>query len=273
MGKKASGYHRIYTLFHRLSLCDEITLSKREEGFRLQCSNPKVPLGEKNLITRAYRLLQAECSSLGGVDVRLTKRIPMGAGLGGGSANAAMFLLGMKKMYRIPLKQKDLVRIGKTLGADVPFFLYEVRLAVGSDRGDRVRVLPTGPKHQFLLALSKKGLSTAEVFSEVKKEPKAPSLTKVSRAVTMLCEFLAEKNYVQAATLFQNDLEVPAFRLRPSLLKIVDAFKKLDVSCVQMSGSGTTIFGIVSNPQKAERIRKKLERQFPSKEFVLCHSF
>ncbi|MFA5160593.1 MAG: 4-(cytidine 5'-diphospho)-2-C-methyl-D-erythritol kinase, partial [Candidatus Omnitrophota bacterium] len=115
LGKRSDGYHELLTLFHRISLADTIIIRKNSGSFKLTTNIPSLETGEGNLITKAYRALQKKFPKLGGVSVRLTKRIPLGAGLGGGSSNAAFFLLGMKKLFGLKISSKELFAMGKKL--------------------------------------------------------------------------------------------------------------------------------------------------------------
>ncbi len=272
LGRRRDGYHNLFTLFHRISLADTLRLKKKSSGFSLRCSDPRLPTGEGNLITRAYRLLQKKFPKLGGVSVSLKKNIPIGAGLGGGSSNAATFLLGIKKLYGLKISTRELVALGRKIGADVPFFLYGVNQAIGTGKGDRIMPKPARRPQTFLLVISRQGLATKTVYQALPSRFPAVSLTKLTRAATLLCDFLGGDKYDQIAELLRNDLEQTAFRLRPSLRNIIAEFKKQGVPAARMSGSGPTVFAILSRPEKARRLARKLRQDQPSKEFVVCHT-
>ena len=125
-GRRADGYHILDTLFHRISLVDTLTLSKRECGFSFS-SNANLPPREGNLLFKSYLELQKKFPGLKGVHAKLVKRIPIGAGLGGGSSNAAFFLLGMIRLYGLRISKPELMKMGLRIGADVPFFLMQKR--------------------------------------------------------------------------------------------------------------------------------------------------
>ncbi|MBI3307248.1 MAG: 4-(cytidine 5'-diphospho)-2-C-methyl-D-erythritol kinase [Candidatus Omnitrophica bacterium] len=273
VGRESNGYHRLVTLFHRISLQDKLRLAKQSSGFSLTCSNPSLSLGEDNLITRAYRLFKKSFPRLGGVRVHLTKRIPMGGGLGGGSSNAAFFLLGMKKLYGLKITRNRLMEMGKTLGADVPFFLENVNQALGRGRGDKLHSRPSKRQIWFVLLIDNKGLSTKLVYQNLPRRLPAVSLTKLSRAVTILCDFLDRGNILQAGKLLENDLELPACRLRPSIQKKIIRFRSLGIKTVRMSGSGPTVFAILSSKRKAESLVRKLRNHKPSGKLIVCHTF
>lgn len=272
VGRGANGYHKLITLFHRISLKDTLRLTKRPSGFSLTCSDRSLDTGENNLITRAYRLLKKYFPKLKGVRVHLTKRIPVGGGLGGGSSNAAAFLLGIKRLYGLKISPNQLIQIGKQLGADIPFFLWEVNQALGLGRGDWVKPGPSKRRWWFLLILDNKGISTKSVYQNLPRKLPAASLTKITRAVRILCTFLNRGDIVQAGKLLQNDLEPSAYHLRPSIQKKVNRFRSLGIQAARMSGSGPTVFAILSSRRKAESLVRKLQRHKPSEKMIVCHT-
>ena len=279
-GRRPDGYHNLVTLFHRISLGDGMRLIARKSGFSLKCraaeglpGGASVTNGEDNIITKAYRLLQARFPKLGGVSVRLDKKIPAGAGLGGGSSNAAFFLLGMKKLYRLPLSGPEIMKIGRKLGADVGFFLHNTRQAIGKGTGDDIAPMLCRVKHWLVLIVSDKPLSTPAVYRNLPKQLPPVSLTKVNSAVRLIAAFLEGKKYGRASELLQNDLEVPAFILRPSLQEIIKKINGHGVSTARMTGSGPTVFAMFSGAGEARKFALFLRRALPSQKIIVCNSF
>ena len=273
LGKQPDGYHKLLTIFHRISLADTITIRKNSQGFKLTTNIPSLETGEGNLITKAYRALQKEFPKLGGVSVKLTKRIPLGAGLGGGSSNAAFFLLGMKRLFRLKISPRELFAIGKSLGADVPFFLSDARQALAWGIGDKLQKIPSGPRLGFLLLLTEQGLNTKKVYQTLAWKGRPLSLTKERRIARILRSFLERKRIREAATCARNDLEIPAFRLMPSIPKAMAVLKDLGAPFVRMSGSGATVFVAFSSREEALDLSKRLkEVPFPFRK-VICHSY
>ena len=272
LGKRKDGYHSLYTLFHRISLADKIKLTRRPHGFSLKCRHPSVPTGSRNLITRAYRVLQKRFPGLGGVEVVLEKKIPVKAGLGGGSSNAAFFLLGMKKLYHLRLPQREWIRMGAQLGADVPFFLLDTPQALGRGIGEKLAKRPCGKRLWFLLLITRKGLSTKEVFRHLPRTGRPPSLTKLSRAVTMLSAYLAKGRITRAADYLCNDLESAAFSLRPSIGKKICKLHKLGAKAARLSGSGPTVFAILSHKRQARSLARQLSEVWPVDKWIVCCS-
>ncbi len=277
-GRRPDGYHNLVTIFHRISLADTLSLSKSKKGFSLKCRmasglGQKLSSGEDNLIAKAYRLLEKEVPGLGGVSVRLTKRIPLGAGLGGGSGNAAAFLTGMKKLYSLPISQARLMKLGARLGADVAFFVSGWKQALGEGVGDRLKPMKAGARHWFILIVSAKGLSTPKVYRNLPRKLPAVTLTKIERTVKLLTSFLEQKRYHQAGRILENDLELPAFFLRPSLKQIVTKINRRGLSAVKMTGSGPTVFAIAPDFKQASRFAKILRRDFPAQKVIVCSSY
>jgi 4-diphosphocytidyl-2-C-methyl-D-erythritol kinase len=261
------------TLFHRISLADTMVMRKIPKGFKLTTNAASLETGEGNLITKAYRALQKEFPKLGGVSVRLTKRIPMGGGLGGGSSNAACFLLGMKRLYGLRISPKKLAAIGKGLGADVPFFLAQTRQALAWGIGDKLQKLPSGAPLWFVLLWADQGTNTKKVYQTLSWSGRPLSLTKEKRVARILRSFLERRRVREASEFARNDLEKPAFCLMPSIPKAKTVLQDLGAPYVLMSGSGATVFAVFSSRKEALDLSKRLkEVPFPFRK-VICHSF
>ena len=273
LGKRKDGYHNLRTLFHRISLCDTLVLKKRKSGFSLKTDLSKLPTDESNLITKAYRLLQRYCPHLGGVDVILKKKIPMGAGLGGGSSNAASFLMAMNTLYNLKLSRRQLLNMAKKLGADVPFFIYDKNQAIGLDRGDRIRIRESKVKHVFLLIISQQSLSTPQVFSRYKNLTSQSVLTKKDPTDRLLCTFLDRKRYSRIVVSLFNDLEKSAFLIRPAVRRTVEKIKKEGFEAVRMSGSGPTVFVLLPDYLDSKKMQSKVKRLFPSTRVELVETY
>lgn len=272
IGKRPDGYHDLLTLFHRISLADTIRIRKIPRGFRLTTNRKGLETGEGNLITKAYRALQQRFPALEGVSVHLTKRVPLGGGLGGGSSNAAFFLLGMKKLFGLRISKKELMAMGKKLGADVPFFLSEFCQAMAWGIGEKMKKLPLKGRLWFLLLVSEKGLNTQKVYQGLRWHGRPLSLTKEGRIVRILRTFLEKKRIREAAALGRNDLESSAFGLRPALPKAIAVLEDLGAPLVRMTGSGPTVFAVFSSRQEVNDFAKKLKKNPIPFRKVICHS-
>ena len=256
--RRPDSYHDLLTLFRKIALCDTIRIQKTRSGFILKTNKRGLETGEGNLITKAYRALQEKFPGLGGVTVYLNKKIPMGAGLGGGSSNAAYFLLGMKKLFGLKIAQKDLLKIGKTLGADVPFFLLDAPQAIAWGIGEKLEKIPRRQKLWFCLLLTDKGLNTRKVYQTLKPPRRALSLTREKGIATLLCSLFDAKKIPEAARVVRNDLELPAFKLRPSIFKAIRILREKGASLAMMSGSGPTVFAVFPTRREAVKFAKKI---------------
>jgi len=273
VGKLPGGYHRLITLFHRISLCDTLRLERTAKGFSLTCTDPRLPTDSRNIVTQAYHLVKKRFPRLGGVSVHLTKRIPLGGGLAGGSSNAAAFLLGLRQLCDLPLSLKNLVSLGSELGSDVPFFLHNVKQALGEGRGDVITPVALRSRKWFVLILSERGLSTKLVYQSLPADLPGVPLTKAHRIARIACYFLEHADLFEVAKGLRNDLESPAIRLSPSIQKIIGDIVQLGIPSVAMSGSGPTVFALLSSHQQAEKLARRLRKTLSPKSVKVCHSF
>ena len=271
LGRYPNGYHRIFTLFQRLSLCDTLRLVPRQTGLVIHTRNPAVPVDERNIISRAYRLLLEKSPKLPGVSVYLKKKIPVAAGLGGGSGNAAAFLVGMNKLFSLNLTRAALMKLGGRLGADVPFFVSGASCALGTGLGDRINPLSLKAKRWFVLIVSEQGLSTQKVYQNLPKKLPAASLTKLGRTVRIATHFLDRLELEKADKILRNDLELSAFQLKPSIKRVVKKAVRLGAPLVRMSGSGPTVFAVFTSQKEAKVFARRI-KQVLKKDTIVCHS-
>jgi len=272
LGRYPNGYHKLLTLFHRISISDSLRMVPRKKGLVIRCSHPAVPVDSANIIAKAYQELLARFPNLPGVTVYLQKKIPVAAGLGGGSSNAATFLLGAKKLFKLRLSRHELDLLGKKLGADVPFFLSGVTQALGYDRGDKIKRLPSKTSKFFVLLAADHGLSTRDVYKALPAKLPAASLTKLESAVRIATHFLDRQALVEANAIFKNDLEIAAFKLQPEIQTRIQKAGSLGASLVRMSGSGPTIFALFSSLKEAQGFARRVKQVLKNK-VIVCHSF
>lgn len=269
LGKKADGYHYIYTLFQRLALRDRLTFQSSDRpGLRLTCDDPRLELGRGNLICKAYELMRKSSRGFkSGVRIHLQKRIPMQAGLGGGSSNAAVTLMGLNRLFGLGKSQGELSFLGAELGADVPFFLTGASQAIGQDRGDRLSVVSFKQKQPILLVFNPDGLSTAAVYQALgaqKLPQKEPKLTKVSCDVTMLSDFFSKGDRQASALLIRNDLQKPAFKIKPAIGRVL-FFLKTYLPAAAMTGSGSAVFALAPSLREARSVAVQVAKRFQLK--------
>jgi len=238
--KRDDGYHEIRTLFQSIDFGDVLEflpLAGRE--IRLRGTEPSIPWDETNLIHRAARLLQQDFPEAGGADIRVTKNVPAGKGLGGGSANAAMTLFALNGLWELGLPLGPLREYGRRLGADVPYFL-EGGLCLGEGRGDELNPLPDLPVHFCVLALPSFPILTSEIYGRLRLTSPAKD-SKMSR-------FLERREF----GLLENRLEETVFSLYPRLKTLKSSFLQLGAVLSLVSGTGSAVFGLFEDREKAE---------------------
>ena len=258
VNKREDGYHNLITLFERIDLCDEICLKSNLTGsIRIFSDHASVPKGPKNLCFQAAQLLKDDFSISSGLDITIKKRIPVAAGLGGGSSNAATTLLGLNKMWGLSLTSPKLVEYAKKIGSDVPFFIYNCRWAIGTQRGDQIKTLPLKTRLWHVLVVPKRGIQTKEAFQSLKLQ-----LTKSSDDVNILTRSLRRNNIYRIGQLLANDLETSILKLRPQLFHLKQKLMALNTLGVAFSGSGPSIFGLATSQSQAVALKNILKRQY-----------
>jgi 4-diphosphocytidyl-2-C-methyl-D-erythritol kinase len=247
LGTRADGFHELRTVFQAVALHDTVTCVPRPGPLAIECDTAGVPLDGSNLVWKAADVLWRSIRRPGpprDVLIRLDKRIPLQAGLGGGSADAAATLLALVKLWRVPVRASQLTDIAATLGADVPFFLSG-GTALGLGRGDEVYPLADLPRHWIVLVIPGFGVSSADAYKWYDEErdlARGPSTREPqhvpgpwpSRAAQMI-----------------NDLEAPIARHHPEIDQMKLALRRAGALAAAMSGSGSTVFGLFQRRKDA----------------------
>jgi len=247
-GRRPDGYHEILTLFQTVSFCDILTFrTLSEPGIRLTGDDPGVPWDETNLIHRAARLFNRTTGARTGAAVDVRKHVPAGKGLGGGSANAAVTLWALNELRQTGLDRRALQALGRELGADVPYFL-EGGLCLGRGRGDELDPLPDLPETAVLIVLPPFPISTAEIYAHCR-----PALTSGGEP-GRISQFLDNKDF----ELLENQLEETIFRFHPSLEDVKSFLKKQGAAAAMVTGSGSAVYGLFPEREKAEAVRAAL---------------
>jgi len=263
LGRRADGYHELRTIFQAISLHDTLLLeTKREPGIELRIvGNPALASepGEDNLVYRAIRELSHEIGFQHGIRAALTKRIPVGRGLGGGSSDAAAALIGLLRLTGKRIDTARLLEIASGLGADVPFFLRGGR-ALGIRRGDEIYPLPDLPR-RTVLVISPHDIAvpTKDAYQWLAEE-----LTNTGGATKMM-QFCALCWSPQGGAL-SNDFESAVFLRYPRLGTIKRELLRQGAAEASLAGSGSAVFGIYQHPAKARRAA----RAFPGDVAFLC---
>lgn len=247
VSRRADGYHELDSVFAAIDLHDTVELTTGA-SISLEVSGGAAPADESNLASRAARAFLGDSGE--GVHIRLTKRIPMGAGLGGGSSDAAAVLLGLSELFDRPLEQGALVEIARTLGADVPFFLT-AGLAHCSGVGEIVHSIQSGPKSTFLLISPDFGCSTPDVFDALATNRKLAGLTEKPQPASVFLEKYLQTGPdtvgLNEGSPYFNRLQEAAERMEPRLRAIrEEAERRLELRFT-MTGSGSSYFAEVES--------------------------
>lgn len=250
---RPDGYHEMDMLMQKIALHDDLTFipSKRVE---LWINGTRVLNSEKNLTVRAASALNECLNQNNGVKICLTKRIPVRAGLGGGSADCAVTLATLNRLWKLRLTDEMLLQIGASLGADVPFFLNGVFSRVRGI-GDRIELLGGAPVIPLVLYHVHPGLSTQTVF-QTWDEIKPGGL---GLDIPALREALIKKDLPLMEGIGGNTLETAAIRLLPGIRSAMDRLKALGASTVRMSGSGSCVFGAFDDMASARRAHEAMK--------------
>jgi 4-diphosphocytidyl-2-C-methyl-D-erythritol kinase len=252
LGKRADGYHEIATVMQAVNLSDRLVIEDAD-GLELRVTTPGLPGDTTNLAARAARALAEAAGATRGARITLEKRIPLAAGLGGGSSDAAAVLLGLNRLWGLRWSLPKLVEVATGLGMDVPFFLRG-GAALGRGRGEQLEPLAAGTT-ALVLVNPRFGLSTAEAYARV-----TPAMyTDGARTRPVAAAVRARQAGRLAASLY-NGLEGAVAPLVPEIPKMKAALVAAGALGAMMSGSGPTVFGVCRSFEQARQVRGRLAR-------------
>lgn len=246
--KREDGYHDILSLMQQISLCDEMAFASTGGGIVLRCPGSDLPEDRGNIVYRAAEAFFSRIGAPPGVEITIRKRIPIGAGLGGGSSNAATTLMTLNEMHGSPLAREELMRIGAGIGADVPFFIFG-KSAWASGVGDRLADAPSLPPLWFLLINPGFEVSTKMVYQGLNY-----GLTKHPIKYRIPFFYTVEE-LIQGLV---NDLEGVTLHMHPVLDQIKNSLLKGGARGALMSGSGPTVFGLFTDEKSVCQAEEKL---------------
>jgi 4-diphosphocytidyl-2-C-methyl-D-erythritol kinase len=262
LGKRADGFHELETVMQPVNFCDELTFERNSGGVELLCSDATLPVDSRNLVFRAAKNFLDAANISGGVKIHLEKKVPLAAGLGGGSGNAATTLLALNVLFGRPLESEKLFEIAATLGSDVPFFLQN-KPVLATGRGEKIQSLENLPAlngKAFLLIHPGFGISTPWAYQNLARFPAALNGQK-GRAQELISKLQANDLPASAGG-FYNSLEAPALEKFP-ILELFQEFLRASGALVTlMSGSGSTTFAIVENISSGELLAEKFKSKF-----------
>lgn len=236
--KRADGYHDIETIFHQIDSYDTIELTATHGGITFESNSATLPTDSTNLCVKAAQLLQDISHVKEGVRISLTKKIPVAAGLGGGSSDAAATLKGLVKLWGLALRHHELMKIALNLGSDVPFFL-EGGTAFATGRGDNLEHVRFDLPYWILVATPPVRVSTSWAYSRVRSFSSDGGLHAVLDAPKLPLDLLT------------NDLEALVFKAHPEVSNLKHVMYELGAESALMSGSGSSVFGLFQEEETA----------------------
>lgn len=261
LGRRPDGYHELETVMVSVGLYDSLLFTEEDsDQTRLECrhaaprlaNTPVISTGSDNLVVRAADLLREYTGCGRGVKIVLWKRIPMQAGLGGGSSDAAAALVGLNRLWQLSLSAIELHMLAAQLGSDVNFFLDSPLAAVCTGRGEHITPVAVSQRLHFVVACPTTGLSTSDVFRQF--QAKSNSV----RDVSTVAESLTSRRRGSLAAGMHNALEAPARDLNSDVSRTLDALSRSGATTVLMSGSGTACFGLCRSARHARVIAGRL---------------
>ena len=262
LGRRPDGFHELETVMHPVNLHDRLFFDRVGRGVTLTCSDANLPTDSGNLVHRAATAFLETAKINDGVRIHLEKLIPLAAGLGGGSGNAATTLLGLNELFGQPWPPEKVHALAATLGSDVPFFL-QTKPALATGRGENVQPLDLFPALRgavFLLIHPGFGISTAWAYQNLARFPAA--LNGQPGRAQKLIALLQSGNLPAAGRAFYNSLEAPALEKYPLLALFQEFLRSQGAAAALMSGSGSTTFAVVPGRQPAETLAEKLKGKF-----------
>ncbi|MBI5103221.1 MAG: 4-(cytidine 5'-diphospho)-2-C-methyl-D-erythritol kinase [Nitrospirae bacterium] len=248
-GRRDDGYHDIVSPMQRIDLFD--TLIFEDSGDIELVSDLDVPR-ENNLVYKAARLLRGFSSHRGGARITLKKEVPVAAGLGGGSSDAAATLMGLNRLWGLYLDNETLMGLGAALGSDVPFFMGPP-FSLAEGRGEIITPLASGVSHSLLLVNPGIAVSSGWAYNSLEK------LTNITVDIKLFCRALDSRDYKALRQYVFNDLEPPVIRAHEVVASIKRTLLEHGAELSVMSGSGPTVFGVFSSREKADEAAGKMK--------------
>lgn len=254
VGRRSDGYHEIETVMQLVDLCDQVRLRRSPRGIRVSVTGADLPPGRGNLACKAAGLLLTTAGICGGVQIHLEKRIPVAAGLGGGSSNAAAVLAGLNRLYELRFSRERLQACGARVGSDVPFFLGD-GLALATGRGEVLQPLPPWPRQWLVVANPGIPISTAWAYREASSK-----LTAWQRR-SSIQTLIGDAGLIWPPSWAFNRLEAVVLPHRAEVRALKAALLEGGAFPVLMSGSGGSVFGVVPDASAAEGLAARVRAQ------------
>lgn len=268
LSKRPDKFHNIKTLFERIDLSDTLSFTLRKDPrINVFSDSPQLPRrSSRNLAYRSASILQERFGVRQGVDIGITKRIPVGAGMGGGSSNAATTLLALNKLWKLGLPRRTLLSLAAEIGSDVPFFIHDTPFAEAGGRGEKVRLLPRLSQKALwhVIAVPRVKVLTPRIYrgwdelaKKAAKGPNAP-LTTAKYSVRIPILALEKNDKILLGKALFNSLQQVTCGLYPEVGRIAEALRAWGAELVLMSGSGPAVFCICSSRKEAFSLVRRI---------------
>jgi len=253
LGKRDDGYHEIETIMQEIDLADSLQFEETQEGVTLECNDKNIPANQDNLVCKAANLILEECGIKKGVLINLEKNIPVGAGLGGGSSDAATTLKALNSLWKVGLNNEELMEFAAKLGSDIPFFING-KTALCRGRGELITPVEVRNRMDYIILFPRVHISTETIYKNLKID-----LTKKRKDVSFFLDALKYSEVASISKLLFNRLEEIIFATYPDLLQVKSTLESFDFCGLSISGSGSAFFGLCNDKHQAEVIKSKIE--------------
>ncbi len=253
LGERSDGYHEIESVMHTIALHDSITLREAGSGVEVIAHDSEVPNDHRNLVVRAAQLLRETFGVERNVQIELTKRIPAAAGLGGGSSDAAVTLLGLAQMWKLRVDGRDLLALAGKLGSDVPFFL-EGGAAIARGRGERLTLLPPLPTTWMVLARPRVAVSTEWAYRQFN-----PAVITARPDAVAMAEAVKHEDVREVGRLLRNVFEPLIGSVHAGVADLKARILRGETYGAGLSGTGPTVFGLMANEAAARKVADDLQ--------------
>ena len=280
--KRRDNYHGISTIFERISLKDTIILQSRKDSqIKISTNHKKLAGDQSNFVWQAVELLRKKFKITQGLNIRITKRVPLGSGMGGGSSNAASVLLGLNRLWKLGLSVRQLAELGSKIGSDVPFFVYDCPFAIGRGRGEKITPLENLENVQLwhVIVVPRINVSTTLIYrkwDEFKSLKSTPlnkrnlkennyltGLTTGKSGVKLITSVLKKNDLFLLNRAISNSLEPVTENLFSEVRRVKEKLLAQGAQLIRMSGSGPAVFGIVSSKKEAVLLSRRIKKGNP----------
>ncbi len=256
LGKREDGYHELNTIMQEIELKDTIILEEKATGIKIQSNDKNLPLDNTNLVYKAWEKIMDKVGENKGISITIDKKIPLAAGLAGGSSNAASVLKGLNQLWNLKLSKEELMDIGLEIGADVPFCIMG-GTAWATGIGEKLTRLKPFSDKMLLLANPGIFVSTKKVYNNL-------DLNQMGNInIEEIIYFIEEENLLKLGQNMANTMEKTVIKKYPIIAQIKKDMLKYGALGSLMSGSGPTVFGLFDDKEKLLRCKEELEKKVP----------